>query len=307
MSRTGRRFLAAAWILTVSLAPLLAAEKPSLVIVISVDQMRPDYLDRFRPYFRKDGFARFLEAGAVFPQARQRYASTFTGPGHAAIGGGLDPTHSGIVANYWYDADRHREVYCVEDRRTQWVGTVPGAPRISVAPASPVLEDDASLGDRLKENFPASRVVGIALKDRAAVLMAGRKADVALWFEEAFSRFVTSSYYPPHADLLAFNERLPGFFTVHPEWTLSGRVPDQELDRITFDPPSLYDAKNPPEGFGATFPHRLRNPRAVISSPFGDILMLDLSRFVIETMRLGSSSSSRSEERRVGKVCGDER
>ncbi|HEX7253750.1 MAG TPA: alkaline phosphatase family protein, partial [Thermoanaerobaculia bacterium] len=159
-----RRIFAAAWILIAALAPLRAAEKPSLVIVISVDQMRPDYLERFRPYFGKDGFARFLESGAVFPQARQRYASTFTGPGHAAIGSGLDPSHSGIVANYWYDADAHREVYCVEDRRAQWVGRSPDAPKVSEAPASPVLEDDASLGDRLKEKFPASRVLGIALK-----------------------------------------------------------------------------------------------------------------------------------------------
>src|SRR5262249_51805837 len=164
------------------------------------------------------GFARFLESGAVFPQARQRHASTFTGPGHAAIGAGLDPSHSGIVANYWYDAVGHREVYCVEDRRTLWVGTAPDAPKVSVAPASPVLENDASLGDRLKEEFPGSRVAGISLKDRAAVLMAGRKADAAIWFEEGFSRFVTSSYYPPHPELLAFNEKLPEFFAAHKEW-----------------------------------------------------------------------------------------
>src|ERR1700745_3846561 len=140
MSRARRAF-AAVWILIGFLAPLRAAEKPSLVIVISVDQMRPDYLERFRPYFGKDGFARFLAGGAVFSQARQRYASTFTGPGHAAIGAGLDPSHSGVVANYWYDADDHREVYCVEDRRTRWVGTAPDAPKVSAAPASPVLEE----------------------------------------------------------------------------------------------------------------------------------------------------------------------
>lgn len=292
MSRTQRRFFSAAFLLFAVLAQMRAAEKPSLVIVISVDQMRPDYLERFRPYFGKDGFARFLEGGAVFSQARQRYASTFTGPGHAAIGAGLDPSHSGIVANYWYDDRDHREVYCVEDRRTQWVGTAPDAPKVSATPASPVLEEDASLGDRLKEKLSASRVVGIALKDRAAVLMAGRRADAALWFEEGFSRFVTSTYYSPHEELLAFNERLPDFFAIHREWTLSGRIPDEALDRITFDPPALYEAKSPPEGFGATFPHRLRTPRAAISSPFGDLLMLDLSRSVIETMRLGSRPST---------------
>src|SRR5262249_42508973 len=78
---------------------LFAADKPSLVVVISVDQMRADYLDRFRPYFGKDGFNRFLEHGAVYPEARYRHAVTYTGPGHASIGTGLDPRDHGIIAN----------------------------------------------------------------------------------------------------------------------------------------------------------------------------------------------------------------
>ena len=282
-----RLFVAVVLLLAV-LSPLAAAERPSLVVVISVDQMRPDYLDRFRPYFGKDGFRRFLDRGAVFPQARQRHAVTFTGPGHAAIGSGLDPRHSGIVGNNWYDADARREVYCVEDRRTEWVGADPKGRKISVEPASPVFEDNASLGDRLKEKFPGAHVVGIALKDRAAVLMAGRKADTALWFEERFGRFVTSTYYPPHPELLAFNEGLARFFAGHTEWRLSGGIPEAALTDLTFDPPELYDAKNPPEGFGATFPHRLADSKAVVSSPFGDTLTLDLSRFVIEKMGLGA-------------------
>ncbi|HTD52417.1 MAG TPA: alkaline phosphatase family protein, partial [Thermoanaerobaculia bacterium] len=270
MHRLRLRLFVAALLLLAVLSPLAAAERPSLVVVISVDQMRPDYLDRFRPYFGKDGFKRFLDRGAVFPQARQRHAVTFTGPGHAAIGSGLDPRHSGIVGNNWYDADARREVYCVEDRRTEWVGADSKGSKISVEPASPVFEDNASLGDRLKEKFPGARVVGISLKDRAAVLMAGRKADAALWFEERFGRFVTSTYYPPHPELLEFNEGLPRFFAGQTEWGLSGKIPEPALTGITFDPPELYDAKNPPEGFGATFPHRLADPKAVISSPFGD-------------------------------------
>src|SRR5215468_4163837 len=177
-------------------AGLRAAEKPSLVVVISVDQMRADYLERFRPYFGKDGFNRFMERGAVYPEARYRHAVTYTGPGHATIGTGLDPRTHGIIANLWYDRVSGREIYCVEDRDVRWVGAPPDAKPIPILPASPILLDRASLGDRLKEKFPGARVVGISLKDRAAVLMAGRKADAALWFEERFARFVTSGYYP---------------------------------------------------------------------------------------------------------------
>ncbi len=285
----GRRARAALLLLLLAL-PLAAASRPTLVVVISVDQMRADYLERFRPWFGQDGFNRFLERGAVFSQARQRHAITYTGPGHAAIGTGLDPRDSGIIANLWYDVVRGREVYCAEDRRSRWVGEGANAPKIPIAPASPVLEEDASLGDRLKEQFPGARVVGVSLKDRAAVLMAGRKADAALWFEERFGRFVTSSYYPPHPELLEFDRRLPEFFAApeHRVWDLSGRIPPADLARITFDPPQLYDAKNPPQGYGATFPHALAGPKSIVASPWGDVLLLDFTRSVIARLKLGS-------------------
>jgi len=273
-------------------AGLRAAEKPSLVVVISVDQMREDYLERFRPYFGKDGFNRFLERGAVYPEARYRHAVTYTGPGHATVGTGLDPRTHGIIANLWYDRVSGREIYCVEDRDVRWVGAPPDAKPIPILPASPILLDRASLGDRLKEKFPGARVVGISLKDRAAVLMAGRKADAALWFEERFARFVTSTYYPPRPSLLAFDQRLPAFFSSpeHQKWSLSKRIPDEDLSRITFDPPELHDAKGQPEGYRPTFDHVLSDPKAIISSPWGDVLMLELARFVIEDFSLGAAA-----------------
>ncbi|MGH9398937.1 MAG: alkaline phosphatase family protein, partial [Thermoanaerobaculia bacterium] len=79
-------------------ATAFAAEQPSLVVVISVDQMRADYLDRFRPYFGRDGLNRFLEKGAVFTEARHRHSYPETAPGHASIGTGLDPRHHGILS-----------------------------------------------------------------------------------------------------------------------------------------------------------------------------------------------------------------
>lgn len=297
---------AALFIVTAAIAPLallappLPAQtaaaspppRPTLVVVISVDQMRADYLARFRPWFGKDGFNRFLERGAVWPEARHRHATTFTGPGHAAIGTGLDPRHSGIVANRWYDEQGGQSVYCVEDRRSAWVGAGDNPPKVPVQPASPVLLDGDSLGDRLKEKYPAARVVAIALKDRAAVLMGGRRADSALWFEERFGRFVTSTWYAPRPSLLAINRDLPAFFADprHRRWELSGTIPATDLERITFDPPALYESKGQPDGYGATFPHSLATPKDVVSSPWGDDLMLVLGRSVVKDLALGAST-----------------
>jgi predicted AlkP superfamily pyrophosphatase or phosphodiesterase len=296
------RTIRIAWLLAIAVCAVSPAQtaapavpaKPSLVVVISVDQMRADYLDRFRPWFGKDGFNRFLERGAVWPEARHRHATTFTGPGHAAIGTGLDPRHSGIVANRWYDRETGRSVYCVEDRRARWVGAGDKLPsEKDVLPASPVLLNGDSLGDRMKERNPESRVVGVALKDRAAVLMAGRKANAAVWFEERVARFVTSDYYAKAGELLPPVEETRRFFAdpAHKRWELSSRILAADLERVTFDPPELYDAKGASADYRPTFPHELRTEKDVVSSPWGDVLLLDLARRVIRQLELGGRSA----------------
>lgn len=270
---------------------LLAAERPALVLVLSVDQMRADYLERFRPWFGRDGFNRFLERGARFPQARHRHAATFTCPGHAAIGSGLDPRDTGVVGNYWIDSGKGYREYCVEDRGAKWVGALADAPKIATRPASPVLLSGSFLGDRLKEKFPGARVVSVSLKDRAAVPMGGRKADAAVWFERGWGRFVTSTYYPSRPSLLAFNEKLPAFFAAHTRWQLSGRIPERDLARVTFDPAGLARFKGVLAGTGASFPHLLPSPAAVVESPMGDELLLELARHAVRDFHLGRNPS----------------
>jgi arylsulfatase A-like enzyme len=282
-----RRRAAFAFFAFLFAAALGAAEKPALVVVISVDQMRNDYLDRFRPWFGHDGFNRFLERGARYPEAHHRHAATLTCPGHTAIGTGLDPRETGIVANNWFDAGKVRREYCVEDRAAQWVGAPPGAPKIAILPASPVLISGDFFGDRLKEKFPGARVVSVSLKDRAAVPMGGRKADAVVWFVREFGRFVTSSYYPSRPSLLAFNSRLPAFWANHTKWELSGRIPEKDLSRVTFDPPELARFKGSLPGSGESFPHSLPDLRNVIESPFGDELVLELARHAIRDFHLG--------------------
>jgi len=253
--------------------------------------MRADYLERFRAYFGKDGFNRFLEGGARFPQARHRHSITETAPGHASIGTGLDPRHHGILSNRRFDEERRRALYSSDDPASQWVGPPAGAPKIPEEPASPILLDGASLGDRLKEKFPRARVVSVALKDRAAVFMGGRKADAAVWFQEGFGRFVTSTYYPPHPSLLKFNERLPDFFAKRKIWEPSAKIPEGDLEKITFDPPALRKFKDPIDGMGESFPHPLATVKALLYSPYGDELILNFARFAMEDFGLGRNAA----------------
>ncbi len=166
-------------------------EKPKLILVIAVDQMRFDYLTRFAALY-KGGLRQLLDKGAVFSNANYRHANTETGPGHSVILSGRHASHSGIIANSWYDPFLNRSVNVIEDP----VQLPLGGKGRSASPANFI---GFTLGDVLKQNSRGSCVVGVALKDRSAILMAGRRADAAYWYEDARGHFITSTYYMSEA------------------------------------------------------------------------------------------------------------
>jgi predicted AlkP superfamily pyrophosphatase or phosphodiesterase len=260
--------------------PPAPAARPDLIVVISIDQFPYSYLPRFAPYFATGGFNRFLKGGAEFAQARYPYATTFTGPGHAAIGTGYMPSRNGIVANLWYDRESGTAEYCAEDARVK-------------GGFSPMNLDSDSLGDRLQEKYPGGKVFGVSIKDRAAILMAGRKATAAYWFDSksATPAFVTSSYYRAsnQAMLDDYNKTIPAFVAAHPMWELSGFIPAADLEKVTHDPERLRQYKRQHDGLGLSFPHPIRGADAILYTPFGNDLVLGLARSVIEAEHLGTA------------------
>jgi predicted AlkP superfamily pyrophosphatase or phosphodiesterase len=164
-----------------------APAKPKLVLVLSIDQMRFDYLTRFNTLY-KGGLRRLLDQGAVFTNAKYRHANTETGPGHSVILSGRHASHSGIVANTWYDPLLKKSINVVDDPVQLPVG---GKGR----GASPTNFIGFTVGDILKHDSPQSKVVGVSMKDRSAILMGGRRADAAYWFENEGGNFITSTYY----------------------------------------------------------------------------------------------------------------
>ena len=177
------------------------AAPPRLVLVLVVDQMRFDYLTRFAPLY-EGGLRLLLDRGAVFTNANYRHSSTETGPGHSVILSGAHPRHSGIVANEWYDSYLKRVVNVVDDDSQRPIG---GEGRS----ASPANSLSVTVGDALKRKTPESRVVAVSLKDRSAILLGGRRADGAYWYETAGGNFITSSYYmsAPPEWLIRWNGR----------------------------------------------------------------------------------------------------
>ncbi len=166
-----------------------AAAKPKLVVLIAVDQMRYDYLTRFYSEY-KGGLKRLVDQGAVFTQAYYEHMPTVTAVGHSIMLTGAMPAASGIVGNEWLDRETGKQVTSVSDTDVKALGAD------SRQGASPHRLLVSTFGDELKMSGKArSKVVGVSIKDRSAILPAGRMADGAYWFDKPSGNFISSTWY----------------------------------------------------------------------------------------------------------------
>jgi len=185
-------------------APATAAPSPRLVVVLVIDQFRSDYLDIYRGEFGDGGLVRLMREGAVFRECFYPYAITETGPGHATLATGTTPDRNGISGNDWFSPQEGKTVYALLDESSMVIGGTPGQ-----TPVSPRNLIGTTLSDEMRlATGGKSRVFGVALKDRAAILSTGHGGNGAYWFDAGGTGFVTSQYY--HSLLpdwvLAFNK-----------------------------------------------------------------------------------------------------
>ena len=164
---------------------------PKLVVAIAVDQFRYDYLTRFRADYT-GGFKTLLLQGAVFTNARYEHVPTVTAIGHSTFLSGATPSMSGIIGNEWFDRESGKKVTSVTDASVQLLGGSENP-----TGSSPRRMLVSTLGDEMKMVEPRTKVVGISLKDRSAILPAGHMADGAYWFDNNSGGFVSSTYYFP--------------------------------------------------------------------------------------------------------------
>ncbi len=166
-----------------------SAPKPKLVVAIIVDQFRYDYMTRFDGDYH-EGLRKLHDSGAFFTDGHEAHFPTVTAVGHAAFLTGSIPAIDGIVANEWFDRKTGKDVTSVSDDTTKLVGGNGGAG------SSPRRLVVTTLGDEIKATSLAdTEVIGISLKDRAAILPAGHAANAAYWFDHESGQFVTSTYY----------------------------------------------------------------------------------------------------------------
>ncbi len=267
------------------------SKRPRLAVVLVVDQMRADYLERYADLYR-GGLARLRREGAWFVEADVQHALTYTAPGHATVATGNHPAHHGVVANEWFDRAAGKAVYAADDPEVRPVLTK--EPATPVPGRSPRQLERTTIGDWLKKQEPTARVFSVALKDRSAIMMGGQAPDRAYWYSQEVAGFGSSTWYadgaPPPAWVAAFNATDPVYKRFAGGWTRvldaaaylrSG--PDRveaESDGVKTEFPHVYD-----DGTAAT---RAAFAKQVLWTPFGDEMSLVFARTLVGEEQLGA-------------------
>ena len=250
----------------------LAADKPTLIVLITIDQMRGDYIQRFAPQL-KGGLARLSQGGAWYTNAHHDHAITETAPGHATLMSGRFPRSTGIMMN----------AIGVEDESMPLLAGAYGSG------ASPRRFAGTTFVDWLRDAQSRSRTLSVSMKDRGAILPVGRSKSDVYWYSPD-GRFTTSVYYREALPkwVNEFNGRHMPASYAGKQWELMLPATEYaELDSV------------PVEGGGTdiVFPHHVPDDvvdaqSLVRATPFMDEIMLAFALDGLNSLALGKGSQT---------------
>ena len=284
-----------------SLSTSDAAEKPKLILQITVDQLRGDLPTRYYDRLGEGGLRYLLDKGVVFNNAHHAHANTETIVGHVTLATGAHPSVHGMIGNIWFDRSTGVTTYNIEDPNhklltegadvdasTEIDPTQKAASSDGRSPASILT---TTFSDELSSlTAGKAKVFGISVKDRGAVSMAGHSGK-AFWFSKSTNEFVTSSYY----------------YKKYPQWVVdwnAKKLPEQYSGKAweLMHPEDTYlfgDRDNQEwefdlAGYGRTFPHKFNTPdnkyysTYLTVSPAGDELTVEFAKAAIDAEQIGS-------------------
>ena len=262
---------------------------PKLVIGIVIDQMRWDYLHRFNNLFNTGGFKRLLAEGFSCDNTLIPYTPTYTAPGHTCIYTGSVPAIHGIVGNNWYDKNTNANVYCTDDSTVTTVGNRSDAGKMSPNNMwATTITDEL----RLSTNFK-SKVIGISLKDRGAILPAGHSANAAYWYDDKGGKWITSSYYMQELPnwVTAFNAKDEVTKYMSKDWNTL--LPIEQYNQSTIDNEPYENAVKGETS--VTFPHKLSaigdvKYSAFRTTPYANSFTFNFAENAIENEKLGENT-----------------
>lgn len=281
---------------TATSPPAPAPVRPSpapLVVLVVVDQLPSWFLQARRDQLA-GGVARLVREGVHYPEAEYPYAVTFTAAGHAALGTGAPPAVMGVADNERYHPDLDRELPAVDDADSPVFVLAGSGPATKLPGRSAAALRVDGVADVLeRETGGQAHTVTISLKDRSAIFVAGRKPDLAVWYDDAQPAMTTSARYlaEPPAWLRALADHGQVSRYLEYAWT---PLPDLDHAAIT----GLGDAgpgeNDQPDGFGPSFPHELarvkRPAKELGATPAGDLLVFETARAALDAVPLGADA-----------------
>ncbi len=251
-----------------------SAAAPRLVVQVVVSQMRYDCMERFGANFSQGGFKRFMDEGVVFTDARYEYMLTGTAAGLATITTGSQPSTHGIVGERWADYISGTQVCLADDKTVKGLHCDE-----SLGCFSPVNLTVPTLGDRLTEDSPESKVVTVAATPSSAIVMGGFSGE-AYWCDASRGTWISSTHYMAQLPgwVAAYNEVRPANRYLSIPWELSRAAASYANKRSFVAVPGRVESINKKIS---------RNYPALYSTPWGNTLVADFARMAIENGRLG--------------------
>ena len=272
-------------------------KRPRLVLLIVVDQFRYDYLERFGDLFAPNGLRRLMRQGASWTQSHYDHFPTYTAPGHGTMMTGAYPAETGIIGNEWLDRATGKRVTSVTDDTVELLGG--GQNELASSPRRLL---SSTLGDELRlVTNGRSKVIGISVKDRSAILPAGRHANGAYWFSTWSGNMVSSTYYFKELPgwVTEFNKGKPAdkYFGAKWERLLSEA---EYLKRAGPDNPS-WENVGSASGDTNAFPHTITGGattpgrvfyNALEYSPFTNDILINFAQMAIVAEKLGQDDDT---------------
>ena len=300
-----RSFIPVLCLLWLAAGPAMAApdQPPRLILQITVDALRGDLPQRNLHNMGKGGFRFLFDKGVHYNNAHYEHGNTETIVGHASLATGATPALHGMVGNIWFDKDKERLIYNVEDSRYRLLSTnadvdksseIDPTQRVALADGrSPRALLTSTFSDELAYAFNGeAKIFAVSIKDRGAIPLAGQTGK-AFWFSKAAGEFITSSYYYDSYPQWAvdWNSNAPLSRYTGKAWEL---LKPQQAYLFGGDDDQPWETDFP--GFGRTFPHAWGNlgdkyfTTLLTLSPAGDELTLDFAKAVIENEKLGQDA-----------------
>ncbi len=262
---------------------------PKLVVLLTVDQMRADYVDRYQSDWT-GGLKRLLTQGARFTNAAYPYLETYTCAGHATVSTGTFPHIHGVFQNTWFDRERGQPINCTDDETAESV-TYSGKGR-NDGPGRLLIP---TFADEMRAQRSA-RVVSLSLKARSAIMMAGRGGDAVVWMTDALDGWQTSKAYAATAV-----PAVQAYVDAHPIDADYGKVWQRMMPPSRYPEPDAGEGEAPVKGWTSSFPHVLKGagnaPDAQYHeqwqhSPFADDYLGRMAAALTESLRLGKGATT---------------